>query len=214
MFVAKEMPRSVSAEAYRSIKTSINYSSADKVIKTIVVTSSIPAEGKSTIAGNLTFVLSENNHKVLLIDCDLRKPSLHKKFGVSSRNGITDLLIGDCKLEEGIKSINENIDLITSGTLPPNPVEIVGSNAFKEFIDKMSLSYDYIVIDTAPVLAVTDAQLLSVKCDGTLLVVRANKTRNNMLKRSYEELKKVGANLIGTILNDSESKGKYGYYKY
>ena len=214
MFIANAMPRSISAEAYRSIKTSIQYSSIDKKIKTIVVTSSLASEGKSTVSGNLAYVLSENNNKVLLIDCDLRKPSLHKKFQVSNEKGITDLLIGKCTQNEVIKVMEKGVHLITAGTIPPNPAEIVGSKALKDFIDEMVNDYDYIVIDTPPVLAVTDAQLLAAKCDGTVLVSRAKKSRNKFVKLAYNELQKVRANVLGSILNDSDMKQKYGYYKH
>lgn len=214
MFIANAMPRSISAEAYRSIRTSIQYSSIDKKIKTIVVTSSLASEGKSTVSGNLAYVLSENNNKVLLIDCDLRKPSLHKKFQVSNEKGITDLLIGKCTQNEAVKVMEKGVHLITAGTIPPNPAEIVGSKALKDFIDEMVNDYDYIVIDTPPVLAVTDAQLLAAKCDGTVLVSRAKKSRNKFVKLAYNELQKVRANVLGSILNDSDMKQKYGYYKH
>lgn len=214
MFIANKMPRSISAESYRSIRTSINYSSVDKRIKTLVVTSSIAGEGKSTVSGNLAYVLSENKNKVLIIDCDLRKPSLHKKFKVSNEVGITDLLVDKCTEKEVIISVGEGVDLITSGTLPPNPAEVIGSNMLKKFIDEMSIRYDYIVIDTPPVMAVTDAQLLAAKCDGTILVVRAKKTKGKYIKHAYNELEKVRANIIGSILNGSDLKEKYGYYKH
>ena len=214
MFIVEMMPRSISAEAYRSIRTSIQYSSIDKKIKTLVVTSSLASEGKSTVSGNLAYVLSENNNKVLLIDCDLRKPSLHKKFQVSNEKGITDLLINKCTFNEAVKIMSKSVHLITAGTIPPNPAEIVGSKALKDFIDKIAKDYDYVVIDTPPVLAVTDAQLLAAKCDGTVLVVRAKRTKGRFIKAAYNELGKVRANLIGSILNDSDMKQKYGYYKH
>lgn len=214
MFIVQMMPRSISAEAYRSIRTSIQYSSIDKKIKTLVVTSSLASEGKSTISGNLAYVLSENNNKVLLIDCDLRKPSLHKKFKISNEKGITDLLVNKCTINEVVKVISKGVHLITAGTIPPNPAEIVGSKALKDFIDNMEDEYDYIVIDTPPVLAVTDAQLLAAKCDGTVLVSRAKKSRAKYVKLAYNELEKVRANVIGSILNESDMKQKYGYYKH
>lgn len=214
MFIVSKMPRSISAESYRSIRTSINYSSVDRKIKTIVVTSSIAGEGKSTVSGNLACILSENKNKVLIIDCDLRKPSLHKKFKVSNEIGITDILVNKCTEKEAIMSVDKGVDLITAGTLPPNPAEVIGSNTLKRFIDEMALRYDYVVIDTPPVMAVTDAQLLAAKCDGTVLVVRAKKTKGKYVKSAYNELEKVRANIIGSILNGADLKQKYGYYKH
>ncbi|EKY29823.1 CpsD/CapB family tyrosine-protein kinase [Clostridium celatum] len=214
MFIAEKMPLSVSAEAYRNVKTNIKYSSVDKKTKTILVTSSLPGEGKSTTAGNLAFVLAENEERVLVIDCDLRKPALHKLFKVSKNEGLTDILIDKREPQEVIRKVNKYVDLLTCGTKVPNPSEVVGSNALTNLIDNMAEIYDYIIIDSPPVLAVSDAQVLSTKCDGTILVVRSNKTKEKVLKRSCSELSRVNANIIGTVLNDYKLEKKYGYYKY
>ncbi|MDY3361902.1 MAG: CpsD/CapB family tyrosine-protein kinase [Clostridium celatum] len=214
MVISEEMPMSVSAEAYRTIRTNIKYSSIDKIRKTILVTSSLPGEGKSTVVGNLAFVLSENDTKVLVIDCDLRKPTIHKLFNTSRNRGLTDLLINKCNEEDVIKNISKSLDIITAGTRVPNPAEVVGSNKLKMLIDDMSFKYDYILIDSPPVLAVADAQMLAAKCDGTILVVRSNKTKEKIVRRSSMELKRVNADIIGTILNDHKLRKSYEYYKY
>lgn len=214
MFITKKMPKSLSAEAYRSLRTSIKFSSVDKPIKTIVVTSSIPGEGKSTISGNLAITLSQSGARVLLIDCDLRKPSIHKKFRVVNDLGLTDILVDKCSLKDVIKKIDEYLFMITAGTIPPNPSEIVGSNSMEDLIKELSLSFDYIVMDTPPVIPVTDPLLLAAKSDATIIVVRARKTKEKIIRQAYDELIKVNSNIIGSILNDSETKTNNSYYEY
>ena len=214
MFITSRMPKSISAEAYRSLRTSIKFSSVDKPIKTIVVTSSIPGEGKSTISGNLAITLSQSGARVLLIDCDLRKPSIHKKFRVVNDLGLTDILVDKCSLKDVIKKIDEYLFMITAGTIPPNPSEIVGSNSMEDLIKELSLSSDYIVMDTPPVIPVTDPLLLAAKSDATIIVVRARKTKEKIIRQAYDELIKVNSNIIGSILNDSETKTNNSYYEY
>ena len=208
------MPKSLSAEAYRSLRTSIKFSSVDKEIKTIVVTSSAPEEGKSTISGNLAFSLSQSGDSVVLIDCDLRKPTLHKKFGVLREKGLTDVLVGECELKDAIKQVSNHLYIITAGTIPPNPAEVVGSNSMEDLLKELSFKFDSIILDTPPVLPVADALLLAAKADATIIVVRSRKTKERMIKQTYEELMKVNANVIGSILNDSEQKINSSYYKY
>lgn len=214
MFITSKMPKSISAEAYRSLRTSVKFSSVDKPIKTIVVTSSIPGEGKSTISGNLAITLSQSGARVLLIDCDLRKPSIHKKFRVVNDLGLTDILVDKCSLKDVIKKIDEYLFMITAGTIPPNPSEIVGSNSMEDLIKELSLSFDYIVMDTPPVIPVTDPLLLAAKSDATIIVVRARKTKEKIIRQAYDELIKVNSNIIGSILNDSETKTNNSYYEY
>lgn len=214
MFITSKMPKSISAEAYRSLRTSIKFSSVDKPIKTIVVTSSIPGEGKSTISGNLAITLSQSGARVLLIDCDLRKPSIHKKFRVVNDLGLTDILVDKCSLKDVIKKIDEYLFMITAGTIPPNPSEIVGSNSMEDLIKELSLSFDYIVMDTPPVIPVTDPLLLAAKSDATIIVVRARKTKEKIIRQTYDELIKVNSNIIGSVLNDSETKTNNSYYEY
>ena len=214
MFITSKMPKSISAEAYRSLRTSIKFSSVDKPLKTIVVTSSIPGEGKSTISGNLAITLSQSGARVLLIDCDLRKPSIHKKFRVVNDLGLTDILVDKCSLKDVIKKIDEYLFMITAGTIPPNPSEIVGSNSMEDLIKELSLSFDYIVMDTPPVIPVTDPLLLAAKSDATIIVVRARKTKEKIIRQAYDELIKENSNIIGSILNDSETKTNNSYYDY
>ena len=214
MFITSKMPKSISAEAYRSLRTSIKFSSVDKPIKTIVVTSSIPGEGKSTISGNLAITLSKSGARVLLIDCDLRKPSLHRKFNVSNEVGLTDVLVGTSELNKVMKKIDDNLYLLTTGTLPPNPAEIIGSNTMENFLEQCKINFDYIILDTPPILPVTDSKLLAIKADATVVVVRSEVSKSKHVSQAFKELEKVNANIIGTILNDVEMYSEKLYYDY
>lgn len=213
MFVVEKQPKSVAAEAYRSLKTNIQYSSFDKEYKTIVVTSANPGEGKSTTAGNLALTLAEGEAKVLLVDCDMRKPSMHKNFRVTNTYGISDVLLQKQKVMDVAHMYNKNLSIITAGKIPPNPAEMLASKAMTLFLKEMKEHFDYVVLDTPPVQAVADAQILSTKVDGTLVVVRAGVTKKDDVHNSVASLKKVNANIIGTVLHAVDnSKNKYYYY--
>ena len=213
MFIVDKLPKSITAESYRSLRTNIQYSSIDKQVKTLVVTSSNAGEGKSTVAGNLAYTFFQNGKRVLIIDCDLRKPSLHRKFNVSNEEGLTDVLVGTSKLNNVMKKVDDNLYLLTTGTLPPNPAEIIGSNTMENFLEQCKINFDYIILDTPPVQAVADAQILSTKVDGTIIVVRAGVTKKEDVHDTVNTLKKVNANIIGTVLHAVDSsKNKYYYY--
>lgn len=214
MFIYDKLPKSISVEAYNSIRTSIKYAAIDKPIKTIVVTSSVPGEGKSTIVGNIAMCLAKDGSRVLIIDCDLRKPTLHRKFKISNEKGLTDCLINKNTLKEVVQQYSDRMFIITAGTIPPNPSEIVGSKTMELFLKELSINYDYIVLDTPPLLAVTDAQLLASKCDATLFVIRAGKTKEKIIGKGYKELTNVNANVIGSILNSVDGSDRGNYYKY
>ena len=188
--------------------------SFDKKYKTLVVTSANPGEGKTTVSSNLALVLSQGEKKVLLIDCDMRRPSIHKRFKSTNKNGITDLLVGNKNIGSVINKFSNNLDVITSGSIPPNPAEMLDSKAMTMFIDSMKSEYDYIVIDTPPVQAVADAQILSTKADGVLFVVKAEETKKDVVMDSISKLKNVNANIIGTILNGMQNKNEKYYYSY
>ncbi len=213
MFIVEKSPKSVAAEAYRSLKTNIQYSSFDKEYKTIVITSSNPGEGKSTTAGNLALTLAEGEAKVLLVDCDMRKSSMHKNFRITNTYGISDILLQKKKVTEVAYSYNKNLSIITAGKVPPNPAEMLASKAMTAFLREMKDHFDYIVLDTPPVQAVADAQILSTKVDGTLVVVRAGVTKKDEVQNTVNTLKKVNADIIGTILHAVDNtRNKYQYY--
>lgn len=212
-FVMERKPKSVVSEAYRTLRTNIQYSSFDNKIKTIVVTSAEAAEGKSTVSGNLALACSQNENKVIIIDCDLRKPSIHKKFKISNLLGLSEVLIGKAQLDDAIQSRNENLDVLTSGKVPPNPSEMLSSSAMTKLIEKLKEKYDVVILDSTPLGDVTDAQILSTKVDGTILVMRAERTKREVVLEAKNSLEKVGANILGCVLHAVENtKGKYYYY--
>lgn len=213
MFIVEKKPKSIAAEAYRSLRTNIQYSSFDKKYQTLLITSSNPGEGKTTVAGNLALVLAQGESKVLLVDCDMRRPSLHKKFKISNTYGISDLLVGKQKFEEAAYKYNDNLTVLPGGKIPPNPAEMLSSKAMTAFLEEMKKHFDYIVLDTPPLQAVSDAQILSTKVDGSIIVVRAGVTKKDVVQNSVSIIKKVNGNIIGTVLNAAEyKKDKYYYY--
>ena len=213
MFVMEKAPKSIDAEAYRSLRSNIEYSSFDDEYRVIVVTSSVPGEGKSTTSGNLAIALAQSGNSVLLVDCDMRKPSIHKNFKISNAAGTAELLLRKKLFEEVANKYNENLTIITAGKIPPNPSEMLASRAMTAFIEEMKKEFKYIILDTPPLQAVTDAQVLSTKADGVLLIVRAGSTKREMVFNSVDLIKKVQGKVIGTVLNGVENK-KNNYYYY
>lgn len=220
-------PRSPISESYRALRTSIRFSGIDTDNKTILLTSPNPAEGKSTTTANLGVVMAQAGYKVLIVDADLRRPTQHKRFGLSSARGLTNLLLDldgdestqdiDSLLVESIQPTTEDkLFLLTSGPIPPNPSELLGSVRMKSLLSLLTERYDYVLVDSSPVLAVTDAVVLSVQVDSVVLVVTANRTRRNHLKRALDKMHEVNAHLIGVTLNriGSGDRGSYGYYSY
>lgn len=213
MFIVEKKPKSITAESYRTLRTNIQYSSFDKEIRTIVVTSSEPGEGKSTTSGNLALSFAQADQRTIIIDCDLRKPSLHKTFRLSNLTGLSDVLIGKGNINSAIHQYNEYLSVLTSGKLPPNPSEMLGSKSMSRLLEALKEHYDVIILDSAPLLAVTDAQILSTKADGTVLVVRAEKTKKESVVHAKNLLDKVDAHLLGIVLNGvNNSRSKYMYY--
>ena len=166
------------------------------------------------MSGNLAYTFFQSGKRVLIIDCDLRKPSLHRKFNVSNEVGLTDVLVGTSELNKVMKKIDDNLYLLTTGTLPPNPAEIIGSNTMENFLDECKINFDYIILDTPPILPVTDSKLLAIKADATVLVVRSEISKSKHVSQAFKELEKVNANVIGTILNDVEMHSEKLYYDY
>ncbi|MDS0526661.1 CpsD/CapB family tyrosine-protein kinase [Clostridium sp. SHJSY1] len=214
MFIVEKKPKSITAESYRTLRTNIQYSSFDEEIRTIVVTSSEPGEGKSTTAGNLALSFAQTEKNTIIIDCDLRKPALHKQFRISNLVGLSDVLIGKEKINSAVHEYNNHLSVLTSGKLPPNPAEMLGSKAMSKLLKELKDYYDIIILDSAPLHAVTDAQILSTKADGTILVVRAERTKRDTVIQAKSLLDKVGANILGIVLNGIENTRKKYYYYY
>lgn len=214
MFTIEKRPKSVISENFRILRTNLQYSSLDKKYKVIVITSSNPGEGKTTISSNLALTLAEEDKKVVLIDCDLRRPYIHRIFKISNGNGLSQVLLGKKDFNIASTKYKENLTILTSGYIPPNPAEMLASDKMSKLLDNLREEFDYIILDTPPVLLVTDSQILSTKADGTILVVKSEKTKKTEVKDSIELLKKVNANIIGTVLNGVNSKENkhYSYY--
>lgn len=213
--IMEKTPKSPTSEAYRSLRTNIEFSSIDKEIKTILITSSAPGEGKSTTSCNLALAYAQAGKKTLIIDCDLRKPSIHKMFKISNRIGLTNMFADNFKFADAVHSFNEYLDILPSGTIPPNPSEILSSQKMRAFIEKVSGVYDRVILDSPPLNAVTDAQILSGIVDGVILVVSSGTTDIEESKRAKEMLVTAKANILGVVLCRVKSMGKkYGYYYY
>jgi capsular exopolysaccharide synthesis family protein len=206
--------RSPISEQFRTLRTNIQFASVDKKLKTILVTSSSPGEGKSTTAANLGIVLSQQESRVLLVDTDLRKPTMHFSFQVPNQTGFTNVVTGQKKFRAAAVSTSiSNLDILPSGPVPPNPSELLSSRRMKTFVEEISRLYDYIIFDAPPVNAVTDAKVLAGMVDGTVLVIRSGGTEEAEAKKAVESLKKVEANLLGAVLNDRDIKESH-YYDY
>lgn len=209
-------PKSPISESYRGIRTSIQFSNLDKNIKVINVTSSKQGEGKTTILSNLATTFANLEKKVLILDGDLRNPTIHKIFELSNVCGLTDVLLEEKSFEECVHCTDtKNLHILTCGTIPPNPSELLASNKMTEFINKLKENYDYVFIDTPPIGVVTDAGIISTYSDGCVFVVGAKEVEIEMVKISIERLENVGANILGSILNKFDaSKSSIDYYSY
>ena len=202
-------------EAYRSIRTSIEYSNLDKKLKVILVTSTQQNEGKSTITSNLAISFSSlQNKKILLVDGDLRNPSLHRIFQKSNSNGMMDVLKEDKQLDEVVYHLEDGkLDLLTTGMMPPDPGEVLVTDRMKSFIEELRNHYDYIFIDSPPIGIVSDASVLSQLSDGVVFVVSSGEVEIDFAKLAKEKLMNVNAKILGAILNKYESHNSdYGYY--
>jgi capsular exopolysaccharide synthesis family protein len=208
-------PKSPVSEAYRMIRSNIQFSFLDKPLKRLLVTSSGPSEGKSTTCANLGIVFAQSGKRVILLDCDLRKPMLHKIFGLQNITGLTNILLGEVEIEDVIYEIEgTNLGVITTGPIPPNPSELLGSKKMEAFLAELENHADLIILDTPPIIAVTDAALLANKVDGVLLVIAANKTLIGAAQKSKELLLNGKANIIGTVMNMVEEDNQDYYYYY
>jgi len=210
-------PKSPISEAFRTLRTNIHFADPDQKLRTLLVTSAGPSEGKSTIVSNLAITIANSGRKTLIVDCDLRKPNLHNIFDIDRDPGLTSALSGAMTWQEVIKhSKTENLDIITSGPIPPNPTEIIDSQTMKSHLEIFKKEYNIVLFDSPPIVAVTDAAILSSYTNGVLLVVELGRSRSTSVNRGIDLLEKVSANLLGLVTNNISSgyRYDYGYYYY
>ncbi|AGK55931.1 CpsD/CapB family tyrosine-protein kinase [Bacillus sp. 1NLA3E] len=213
--ITKLKPKSPISEQYRTVRTNIQFAEIDQELKSILVTSTGPGEGKSTTVANLAVVFAQQGKRVLLVDADLRKPTVHFTFQISNIYGLTNVLTKLRSLDEAIAATDiENLYVLTSGPIPPNPAELLGSKAMREFITTVEGEYDIILFDTPPVLAVTDSQILANICQGSLLVVSSGRTEIDMVTKAKDLLLSAKGKILGVVLNNKKVENSNYYYYY
>ncbi|MED4288141.1 CpsD/CapB family tyrosine-protein kinase [Priestia megaterium] len=213
--LAHNSPKDPVAEQYRTIRTNIQFSDADQDIKSIVLTSTGPGEGKSTTASNLATVYAQQGLRVLLIDADLRKPTAHYTFRLENHVGLTNVLTKQSTLGQAVQATEvPGLSLLTSGPIPPNPAELLASNNMTELLKEMKEQFDMVIFDTPPVLAVADAQILANQVDGSILVVSSGKTDKEAAVKAKELLLKANAKVLGAVLNNRKMEEGSDYYYY
>nr|WP_251028895.1 CpsD/CapB family tyrosine-protein kinase [Bacillus sp. ISL-18] len=208
-------PKSPISEQYRTIRTNIQFSSIDNEVRTLMVTSTGPGEGKSTTTANLAVVFAQQGKKVLIVDADMRKPTVHYTFKQTNTFGLTSVLTKQMTIEKAVFETDEkNLFVLSSGPIPPNPAELLSSKAMEQFYQDVLEVFDVVLFDTPPLLAVTDAQILANKCEGTILVVSSGKTEKDQLVKAKELLDAAQSKLLGVVLNNKEMKDSNTYYYY
>lgn len=214
LLIAHDDPRSAAAEAYRALRTNIQFASPDHPIRTILATSTGAEDGKSTTIANLAITLAQAGQRTILVDCDLRRPSLHRLFGLTNEQGLTSMVL-DANAAAAPplqQTLEPNLMLLSSGPLPPNAAELLGSQRMQAAINTLKGQADFLLLDTPPIIAVTDAAVLAPQVDGVLLVINAGHTRRDLARRAKGLLDKVGANILGVVLNNAQLERDY--YKY
>jgi capsular exopolysaccharide synthesis family protein len=203
------------AEAARTIRTNLLFMAPDRPFRTLLVTSAGPAEGKTTVACFVAIAMAQAGQRVVIVDCDLRKPRLHRIFGKDSKVGVTTALLSEDIDDAILPTEVPNLSVIPAGPIPPNPAEILHSERFKAFLAQIQGRFDRVIIDSPPIVPVTDGVVLSTLVDGTILVVRAFKTTKDLARHALRSLLDVGANMAGTVLNAVNlNRGEYRYSEY
>ncbi len=211
--------RSSSAESYRKLMTNLMYSASQPGLRVVVVTSASAGEGKTTTAANLAVAFAQQGRRVVLIDADLRRARIHDVFGLGLEPGLTDILVGNATLEQGIRPSGiAGLSVIPAGTLPPNPLEFLGGERMRDLLETLRERFDVVLIDTPPVLVTADAALMGVQADGVVLVVRAGKSERVAARHAVEQIAHLGGRILGAVLNDPDARtpryGRYGDYYY
>ncbi|WHX80910.1 CpsD/CapB family tyrosine-protein kinase [Priestia flexa] len=212
--ISHQKPKSPITEQYRTIRTNIQFSNVDSDIRSIMVTSSLPSEGKSTTTANLAVVFAQQGKKVLFVDADLRKPTIQYTFQLENHVGLTNVLTRQATLRSAVQTSHiESLSILTSGPIPPNPAELLGSQTMEDLMNEMYENYDIIIFDTPPVLPVADANILANLCHGIVLVVKSGGVDRDSALKATEILKGAKGKLLGAVVNQKkQSEGNYYYY--
>jgi len=212
--IALSEPKSAASEAFRTLRTNIQFSGLDQPCRSIVVTSAVPGEGKTTSVANFGIVSAQAGTRVCMIDSDLRRPSLHRLFGIDNARGLTTALVEGLSFAEVAQATAvPNLSILPSGPLPPNPAELVGSHRMREGLQAATESFDLVLCDSPPLMAVGDASALAAQCDGVIFVIRVGKTPNDVLRRVVDQIESVKGRILGVVLNRADPR-RDGYYYY
>ncbi len=213
--IVHDDPKAVGSEAFRTLRTNLQFTSPDQDLKSILLTSAGPGEGKSTVSANLAVAWSQSGAKVVLVGCDLRKPVLHEMFSIRNVPGLSAVLSGAASLKDAIVSSNiPGLDVIPAGPVPPNPAELLQSKAMVSVIEELEKSYDMVILDGTPVIAVTDAAVMANQVDGIVLVIGSNQVQREMALQAKNLLEQAQAKLLGVIMNKVKFKESNMYYYY
>ncbi len=212
--IAHKEPKSTIAEQFRNIRTNLQFAAVGNEMRSIMITSPDPEEGKTTIISNLAVVLGQQGKKVLVMGADLRKPTVQNVFGVHNTEGLTNVLSGQSSFADCVQeTVVDNVYVISAGPIPPNPAELLATKRMDEVLLEAYELFDIVLVDTPPVLIITDAQILANKCDGVILVIRSEQTEKERALKSKQALEQASGKLLGVILNDKKmNKEMYGYY--
>ncbi|MDR6878348.1 CpsD/CapB family tyrosine-protein kinase [Bacillus sp. 3255] len=213
--ITHQNPKSPISEAYRTLRTNIQFSAIDEELKVVMVTSAGPGEGKSTTLTNLAVAYAQSDKNVLIIDADLRKPTMHHTLMVSNRVGLTNVLTNELPAQKAVQeTFIPNLCIITSGPIPPNPSEILASKRMISVLEELKEYFDIILIDAPPAIAVTDAQIISTRSDGVVLVIDSEKVKREVAAKAKQNLDNVRARILGVVLNNVDRKNRDSYYYY
>ncbi|ASZ20034.1 tyrosine protein kinase [Bacillus cereus] len=211
--IAHQKPKSPIAEQYRNIRTNVEFAAIDTNIRSLMVTSANPSEGKTTTTANLAVVFAQQGKKVLLIDAEMRKPAMHQMFQMNNIFGLTNVLTHNDRFEKCVQQTSvDNLHFLPCGPIPPNPAELLGSNSMKELLEKVYGMYDLVILDLPPMLAVADAQIMANQCDASILVIRSEVTKKEDAVKAKGLLQSAKGKLLGVVLNDCEREENLYYY--
>ncbi|CEG22100.1 Tyrosine-protein kinase YwqD [Planococcus massiliensis] len=213
--VAYTMPKSFVSEQFRNVRTNIHFSTPDKEIRSLAITSAAPGEGKSTAAANLAVVFAQEGKKVLLIDGDMRKPTMHHTFEIRNTVGLSSVLTRRLPVEAAIKKGPiSGLHLLTCGPIPPNPAELLASETMAQLIQHLGKSYDLVIFDSPPILSVADGKLIADHCEGTVLIINSGTTEKRGALKAKEMIEMTSSKLLGIVLNNFTSTKETYYYQY